>query len=173
MMEQCDTLLMVGSNFPYSEWLPEEGKARGVQIDLDGRRLSLRYPMEVPLQGDAAATLRALIPHLQRKTDRSWRTQIEKNVAQWWQTLEKRAMMSADPINPQRLFWELSSRLPDHCILSSDSGSAANWYARDLEAAQRHDGHAVRRAGQHGAGRAVRDRRQVLSSGAAGDRTGR
>ncbi len=133
MMEQCDTLLMVGSNFPYSEWLPEEGKARGVQIDLDGRRLSLRYPMEVPLQGDAAATLRALIPHLQRKTDRSWRAQIEKNVAQWWQTLEKRAMMNADPINPQRLFWELSSRLPANCILSSDSGSAANWYARDLK----------------------------------------
>ncbi len=133
MMEQCDTLLMVGSNFPYSEWLPEEGKARGVQIDLDGRRLSLRYPMEVPLQGDAAATLRALIPHLQRKTDRSWRAQIEESVAQWWQTLEKRAMMSADPINPQRLFWELSSRLPTNCILSSDSGSAANWYARDLK----------------------------------------
>ncbi len=133
LMNQCDTLLMVGSSFPYSEFLPEEGQARGVQIDLDGRMLSIRYPMEVSLVGDSAETLRALIPKLQRKSDRDWREKIEKKVSQWWQVLEGRAHQGASPINPQRLFWELSSRLPDNCILASDSGSAANWYARDLK----------------------------------------
>jgi pyruvate dehydrogenase (quinone) len=89
--------------------------------------------MEVPLVGDSAETLRALIPLLTRKTDRSWRETIEKNIADWWKVLEARAMNSADPINPERVFWELSPRLPENCILSSDSGSAANWFARDLK----------------------------------------
>jgi pyruvate dehydrogenase (quinone) len=132
MMTECDTLLMVGSAFPYSEFLPKEGQARGVQVDIDGRMLSLRYPMELNLVGDSRETLRALIPHLRRKTDRGWRETIEKNVAKWWKVLEERAMAKADPINPQRVFWELSSRLPERAILTCDSGSAANWYARDL-----------------------------------------
>lgn len=133
MMDACDTLLMVGSNFPYSEFLPPEGQARGVQIDIDGRMLSIRYPMEVSLVGDSKETLRALIPQLRRKDDRGFREHIQHNVAEWWKTLEERAMNSADPINPQRVFWELSPRLPDDCIITSDSGSAANWYARDLK----------------------------------------
>jgi pyruvate dehydrogenase (quinone) len=133
LMEGCDTLLMVGSGFPYSEFLPKEGQARGVQIDLDGRQLGLRYPMEVNLVGDSAETLRALIPLLKRKTDRSWRDEIENGIAEWWKVLENRAMNSAEPINPQRVFWELSPRLPDRCILTSDSGTAANWFARDLK----------------------------------------
>jgi pyruvate dehydrogenase (quinone) len=133
MMTECDTLLMVGSNFPYSEFLPKEGQARGVQIDIDGRLLSIRYPMEVNLMGDSAETLRALIPLLKRKEDRSWRQMLEKEIEEWWKVLEARAMNSADPINPQRVFWELSPRLPDNCILSSDSGSSANWFARDLK----------------------------------------
>ncbi len=133
MMNDCDTLLMVGSNFPYSEFLPPEGQARGVQIDIDGRMLSIRYPMEVSLVGDSKETLRALIPQLRRKQDRGFREHIEHNVAEWWKTLEERAMNSADPINPQRVFWELSPRLPDDCIITADSGSAANWYARDLK----------------------------------------
>lgn len=133
MMNECDTLLMVGSSFPYSEFLPEEGRARGVQIDIDGRMLSLRYPMEVGLVGDSKETLRALMPRLQRKSQRAWRDKIEKNVADWWRLLEARALTDARPINPQRLFWELSPRLPDNCILASDSGSAASWYARDLK----------------------------------------
>jgi pyruvate dehydrogenase (quinone) len=133
LMTECDTLLMVGSNFPYSEFLPKEGQARGVQIDIDGRMLGIRYPMEVNLVGDAAETLRVLLPYLERKTDRSWRDRIEKGVREWWEILEARAMNDADPINPQRVFWELSSRLPDDCILTSDSGSAANWFARDLK----------------------------------------
>ena len=133
LMMNCDTLLMIGSSFPYSEFLPKEGQARGVQIDIDGKLLSMRYPMEVPLVGDSQETLRALIPLLTRKTDRSWRETIEKNIADWWKVLEARAMNSADPINPQRVFWELSPRLPENCILTSDSGSAANWFARDLK----------------------------------------
>ena len=133
MMSECDTLLMVGSGFPYSEFLPKEGQARGVQIDIDPRMVSLRYPMEINLIGDAKETLGALLPHLERKTDRSWREAIERNVSRWWRVLESRAMNEAKPINPQRVFWELSPRLPDGCILTSDSGSAANWYARDLK----------------------------------------
>ncbi|GEJ59041.1 thiamine pyrophosphate-requiring protein [Anaeromyxobacter diazotrophicus] len=133
LMMECDTLLMVGSSFPYSEFLPTEGQARGVQIDLDGRLLSLRYPMELALVGDAKETLRALAPRLRRKTDRGWREKLEKEVARWWRVLETRAMAKANPVNPQRVYWELSPRLPDGCILCADSGSSANWYARDLK----------------------------------------
>jgi pyruvate dehydrogenase (quinone) len=133
LMMDCDTLLMVGSSFPYAEFLPEEGKARGVQIDIDGRQLGLRYPMEVNLTGDSRSTLAALLPLLERKTDRSWREQIEGGVARWWETLEARALADAEPLNPQRVFWELSPRLPENCLLAVDSGSATNWYARDLK----------------------------------------
>jgi len=133
MMNECDTLLMVGSSFPYSEFLPPEGKARGVQIEIDPKLVSIRYPMEVNLIGDSAETLRALIPLLERKADGSWRSQIEERVADWWKVLEARAMNEAKPINPQRVFWELSPRLPDNCIIVADSGSAANWFARDLK----------------------------------------
>jgi pyruvate dehydrogenase (quinone) len=133
MMANCDTLLVVGSSFPYSEFLPAEGQARGVQIDIDGRMLSLRYPMEVNLVGDSAETLRALVPYLERKRDRTWREWIEAAMARWWKVLEGRAMNHGKPINPQRVFWELSPRLPDHSIIAADSGSVANWFARDLK----------------------------------------
>ena len=133
LMSGCDTLLMVGSSFPYAEFLPEEGDARGVQIDIDARMIGIRYPMEANLVCDSAQTLRALIPLLERKADRSWREQIESGVADWWEVLEARALKDADPINPQRVFWELSSRLPDDCILSADSGTVADWFARDLK----------------------------------------
>src|SRR4051812_885652 len=113
LMQGCDTLLMVGSSFPYSEFLPQEGKARGVQIDIDGRMLNIRYPMEVGLVGDAKSTLEELLPLLEHKSDRKWREGIEKNVAHWWKLMEERAMLDADPINPQRLFWELNRYLPD------------------------------------------------------------
>jgi pyruvate dehydrogenase (quinone) len=133
LMSNCDTLLMIGSGFPYSEFLPKEGQARGVQIDIDPGMLSLRYPMEVPLVGDAKETLRALLPLLEPKRDRSWRQTIEKHVAEWWTVLQSRAMASANPVNPQRVVWELSPRLPERAIITSDSGSCANWYARDLK----------------------------------------
>ncbi len=132
LMEGCDTLLMVGSNFPYSEWLPEPGSARGVQIDIDARLIGNRYPMEVNLVGDAADTLRALIPLLARKEDRSWREEIESGVARWWRILDEQAKQPADPINPQLVFHELSSRLPDGAILTADSGSSTDWWARHL-----------------------------------------
>ena len=132
LMSWCDTLLMVGSSFPYSEFLPEEGQARGVQIDVDAKMIGIRYPMEVQLVGDARETLRALLPRLEPKEDRSWQERIAENVEHWWELVEQRAFEDANPINPQRVFWELSSRLPDGCILTSDSGSAANWFARDL-----------------------------------------
>ncbi|MGH6610136.1 MAG: thiamine pyrophosphate-requiring protein [Burkholderiaceae bacterium] len=133
MMTECDTLLMVGSAFPYSEFLPKEGKARGVQIDIKPRMLNLRYPMEVGLVGDSKATLAALLPLLQQKQRGKWRETIEDNVARWWRVLDARAMNEAKPINPQRVFYELSSRLPDDCILTCDSGSAADWYARHIK----------------------------------------
>lgn len=133
MMMGCDTLLVVGSAFPYAEFYPKEGQARGVQIDIDGRMLGLRYPMEVNLKGDSKETLRALLPLLHRKTDRSWANMLEQGIAHWWRVIEKQAMRSANPINPERVFWELSPRLPDRCILSADSGTAANWYARDVK----------------------------------------
>jgi pyruvate dehydrogenase (quinone) len=133
LMQDCDTLLMVGSSFPYSEFLPEEGNARGVQIDIDGKMLGIRYPMEVNLVGDSAETLRALIPRLHRKEDRSWRERIEGEIKEWWNLMEHRAQLSANPINPQLVFHELSKRLPDRAILTSDSGSSANWFARDIK----------------------------------------
>jgi pyruvate dehydrogenase (quinone) len=132
MMAGCDTLLMVGSNFPFADWLPEEGQARGVQIDIDGRLIGMRYPMEVALVGDSRHTLRALLPLLERKEDRSWREGIEEDVERWWRLMEERATMPGDPINPMRVFQELSPLLPDGCILTADSGTAANWWARHL-----------------------------------------
>lgn len=133
LMMECDTLLMVGTSFPYSEFLPKEGQAKAVQIDIDGRMLGLRYPTNINLHGDSKRTLQALIPLLERKTDRSWRNQIEKEIERWWKVVEARAMNSADPINPQRVFWELSARLPDNCIITADSGSTASWFARDIK----------------------------------------
>jgi len=132
LMENCDTLFMIGTSFPYSEWLPKEGQARGVEIDLDGRLIGIRYPMEVHLVGDAHDTLRELIPLLERKEDRSWREKIEGEVEEWWRVLEDRAMMDADPMNPQRVVHELSKQLPGDAIVTADSGSSTNWWARQL-----------------------------------------
>ena len=134
LMTECDTLLMIGSGFPYSEFLPKEGAARGVQIDIKADMLSLRYPMEVNLVGDSAHTLRALLPMLDAKPDRAWREKIEGWTKKWWKTLEERALEKADAgVNPQRTVWELSPRIPANAIVTSDSGSCANWYARDLK----------------------------------------
>ena len=133
MMMECDTLLMVGTSFPYGEFLPKEGQARGIQIDIDGRMLGLRYPTELNLIGDSAQTLRALIPYLYRKTDRSWREKIEKNIRDWWNVVETRAMESAEPLNPERVFLELSKRVPDNAIMTADAGTTANWYGRIIK----------------------------------------
>jgi pyruvate dehydrogenase (quinone) len=133
LMQECDTLLMIGSSFPYSEYLPPIGKARGVQIDLDARMLGIRYPMEVNLVGDAKATLEALTPLLVARSAGAWRKSIEERVVSWRKLMDERAHAAANPINPQLLFWELSQRLPDRAIVTADSGSSANWFARDLK----------------------------------------
>ncbi|SFW85888.1 thiamine pyrophosphate-requiring protein [Amycolatopsis australiensis] len=132
LMRDCDTLLIVGSNFPYSQFLPDFGQARAVQIDLDGKFIGMRYPTEVNLVGDSAATLRALLPRLTSKPDRSWRETIEKNVASWWETVDKEAAVDADPVNPMAVVSELSKRIPENAIVTADSGSSTNWYARNL-----------------------------------------
>lgn len=132
LMQDCDTLLMVGSSFPYTEFLPKEGQARGVQIDLDAGMLGLRYPMEVNLVGDAAATLAALLPRLEAKSDRSWRDTIQAGVKASHEEIRGMAQTPAEPINPQRVAFELSQRLPDRCIVTADSGTTTVWYARDL-----------------------------------------
>ncbi|WP_445503296.1 thiamine pyrophosphate-requiring protein [Microvirga sp. G4-2] len=132
LMQDCDTLLMVGSSFPYVEFLPKEGKARGVQIDRDAGMLGLRYPMEVNLLGDTAATMAALLPLLDEKQDRSWREMIEASVSASQEEIRGMAMAPAEPINPQRVALELSQRLPDGCIVTADSGTTTVWYARNL-----------------------------------------
>ena len=131
LMNRCDTLLMIGTGFPWSEFLPKTGAARAVQIDVDPAMLSLRYPCDVNLHGTAKETLQLLMPMLERKADREWLREIEAGMSDWWQTLEARAMTKAHPVNPQRVVWEMSPRLPDNAIVTSDSGSCANWYARD------------------------------------------
>ncbi|MBV9212817.1 MAG: thiamine pyrophosphate-requiring protein [Actinobacteria bacterium] len=132
MMGGCDTLLMIGSNFPFADWLPSEGQARGVQIDIDGRLVGLRYPMEVALVGDARDTLRALLPLLERKDDRGWREDIEAGVERWRRQLAERARVPGNPINPMLVFEELSPLLPEGSILTADSGTCANWWARHI-----------------------------------------
>ncbi len=132
LMMGCDTLLTVGSNFPYTQFMPALDQTRAVQIDRSGKWIGMRYPYELNLVGDAKATLQALLPRLQRKPDRSWRESIEKSVADWWDVMERQALIEADPVNPMLVFHELSKRLPDNAIVAADSGSAANWYARQL-----------------------------------------
>ncbi|MGY5012470.1 thiamine pyrophosphate-requiring protein [Streptomyces sp. 900105755] len=133
MMRDCDTLLVIGSSFPYTQFLPAFGKARAVQIDIDPHMVGLRYPFEVNLVGDAARTLRRLLPLLDQMEDPSWRETIESNVRDWWEVMERRAAVKADPINPEYVAHALGGLLPDDVILSADSGSAANWYARHLK----------------------------------------
>ncbi len=133
LMMGCDTLFIVGSSFPYGQFLPPWDQARAVQIDIDAGMLGMRYPLEVGLNGDAKDTLTRMLPLLQRKSDRSWEKKITGEIGDWWKLMDERAHAKADPINPQLPFWELNSRLPDDAILSSDSGSSANWYARDVK----------------------------------------
>jgi pyruvate dehydrogenase (quinone) len=132
LMENCDALLMVGTSFPYAEWLPKEGQAKCVEIDIDASMIGIRYPVDVFLIGDSKATLTELNGRLKRKEDRSWRGTVEANVREWWRVLGDRAMMDADPMNPQRVVHELSERLPDDAIVTADSGSSTNWWARQL-----------------------------------------
>lgn len=133
LMSECDTLLMIGSTFPYSEFLPKEGQAKGVQIDIAPEMLSLRYPMDVALVGDASETLRALMPFLIGKDRSAWRQRVEENVASWWKEEEARAKLEADPLNPEYFFWELSDRLPDRSVFAVDTGMSTTFFARAVK----------------------------------------
>ncbi|WP_055493804.1 thiamine pyrophosphate-requiring protein [Streptomyces sp. TP-A0356] len=132
LMRDCDTLLTIGSSFPYSQFLPDFGKARGVQIDIDPHMVGMRYPYEVNLVGDAKATLERLIPLLDEDRGREWYDTVCANVARWREVMERRARLSADPINPEYVARALDPLLPSDAIITSDSGSVANWYARHL-----------------------------------------
>jgi pyruvate dehydrogenase (quinone) len=132
LMTGCDTLLMVGTNEPWTEFLPAPGQARAVQIDVDGRRLGGRYPTEVNLLGDSGETLRALLPMLASKADRSWYDEVTGQVRRWRELLARLAAEPADPVNPQQVFAELNSRLPEDALLAVDVGSVTYWYAREL-----------------------------------------
>ncbi|MFJ9098910.1 thiamine pyrophosphate-requiring protein [Streptomyces sp. NPDC102405] len=133
LMRDCDTLLTIGSSFPYTQFLPEFGKARGVQIDIDPHMIGMRYPYEVNLVGDAKATLQRLIPMLDvERGGREWFDTVCGNVTRWREVMERRAQQSADPINPEYVAHALDPLLPDNAIVTSDSGSTANWYARHL-----------------------------------------
>ncbi|MGN8159070.1 thiamine pyrophosphate-requiring protein [Salinisphaera sp. SWV1] len=133
MMAGCDTLLMIGTRFPYAEFLPADDQARAVQIDIDAEALGLRYPTEVNLHGEAKATAAALTERVSRKTDRKWQNKLIEKTRAWWGTMAERAQMSADPVNPQAIFAELSNRMPSDIMLTCDVGSATNWYARYLK----------------------------------------
>jgi len=132
MMNECDALLMVGTCYPYSEFLPKEGQARGIQIDIDARNVGLRFPTEVNLIGDSRQTLAALLPLLKPKSGTAWREKIAKNLKDWYADEEARSNVTGEKINPQRVFWELSERLPSDAILTGDAGTATNWFARNI-----------------------------------------
>src|SRR3954451_3436901 len=133
MVMNCDCLFMIGTSFPYAEWLPKEGQAKCVEIDIDARMIGIRYPVDVPLIGDSRETLQALIPLLRRKEERSWRAEIEDNVQEGWRVLEKRSHEGMEPMTPSRVLWELSAVLPDDAVVTADSGSSTNWWARELK----------------------------------------
>ena len=131
-METCDTLLMVGTSFPYIEFLPKPGEARGIQIELDPTRLGLRYPIEVGLAGDSQRTLRALIPMLQRHDDRRFLETAQQGMVEWWALMEERGTRPDIPMKPQVVAWELGKRLRDDAIVCADSGTIATWWARQI-----------------------------------------
>jgi len=133
LMKGCDTLLMIGTTFPYSEFLPKEGQAKCVQIDIDPTMLSLRYPADVALVGDATATLAALLPLLEQKPRDGWRETIEKNVAAMWEEEGRKAHIEAKPLNPEQFFWDLTERLPENAVIAADTGMSTTFFARAVK----------------------------------------
>jgi pyruvate dehydrogenase (quinone) len=133
-LEACDTLLMVGTSFPYIEFLPKPRQAQAVQIDIDSMRIGLRYPVDVGLVGDSGRTLRSLLPLLKKKDDRSFLKQAQDGMKDWWALMEERGTRQDKPLKPQFVAWELGKRLSDAAIVSSDSGTIATWWARQIRA---------------------------------------
>ena len=131
-LQDCDTLLMIGTAFPYMEFLPKPGQARAVQIDIDPTRVGLRYPVEVGLAGDSRRTLEMLLPLLERKEDRSFLEKAQFGMQKWWKLMQERGTRSDKPMKPQVVAWELGNRLRDDAIISCDSGTIATWFARQI-----------------------------------------
>jgi pyruvate dehydrogenase (quinone) len=131
-MEDCDTLLIVGSAFPYIEFLPKPDQAKGVQIDFDPKQIGLRFPVEVGLVGDSRQTLQALVPLLKPKSDKRFLQQAQAGMKDWWELMEKRATRRDKPMKPQVVAWELGKRLRNDAIVSCDSGTIATWWARQI-----------------------------------------
>src|SRR5581483_11798189 len=131
-LEECDTLLVVGSSFPYIEFLPRPGQARGVQIELDPMRVGLRYPVEVGLVGDSRRTLQALLPLLHRQQDRGFLERAQRGMRDWWRLMEERGTRADTPMKPQVVAWELGKRLRDDAVVTCDSGTVATWWARHI-----------------------------------------
>jgi pyruvate dehydrogenase (quinone) len=131
-IENCDTLFIVGSSFPYIEFYPKPGKARGVQIDLDPTRIGLRYPVEVGLVGDSQRTLQNLLPMVDRKEERSFLEKAQEAMKDWWKLMEERGTREDTPMKPQVVAWELGKRLREDAIVSCDSGTIATWWARQI-----------------------------------------
>src|SRR5581483_7725509 len=135
-MEDCDTLLMVGTSFPYMEFLPTPGQARGVQIDVDPARIGLRYPVEAGLVGDSRSTLAELLPRLRRKENRAFLQKAQEGMKEWWTLMEERGTRMDKPMKPQVVAWELGKQLRDDAIVSCDSGTVSTWFARQIKARQ-------------------------------------
>jgi pyruvate dehydrogenase (quinone)/pyruvate oxidase len=133
-MDNCETLLIVGASFPYIEFYPKPGSARAVQIEIDPKRIGLRYPVEVGLVGDSRRTLRELLPMLRRKDDRAFLEKAQEGMKDWWKRIEEEGTRTDTPMKPQVLAWELGKRLADNAIVSSDSGTMTTWFARQIPA---------------------------------------
>ena len=133
LTQECDVWLQVGTNFPYTQFVPPFDQAVGIEIDISAHNIGLRFPNKVNLVGDSKSTLARLLPKLERKSDRSFREKIEKEIGDWWNLMEERAGMDADPVNPQTVFWKMNEHLPDDTIITADSGSSTNWFARYLK----------------------------------------
>jgi pyruvate dehydrogenase (quinone) len=131
-MESCDTLLMVGTSFPYLEYLPKPGDAKGIQIELDPKRIGLRFPVDVGLVGDSRRVLRELLPRLKRKENRSFLEKAQKGMEDWRKVMKERATRRDVPMKPQVIAHELGQRLSDNAIVSCDSGTIATWWARHI-----------------------------------------
>jgi pyruvate dehydrogenase (quinone)/pyruvate oxidase len=131
-MESCDTLLMVGTSFPYLEYLPKPGDAKGVQIELDPKRIGLRFPVDIGLVGDSRRVLRELLPRLKRKEDRSFLEKAQKGMEDWRKVMKERATRRDVPMKPQVIAHELGQRLANNAIVSCDSGTITTWWARHI-----------------------------------------
>ncbi len=133
-MESCDTLLIVGAAFPYIEFYPKPGSVRAIQVEIDPKRIGLRYPVEVGLVGDSKRTIQELLPLLRRKDDRGFLEKAQDGMKDWWKLMEERGTRTDTPMKPQVLAWELGKRLADNAIVSSDSGTNTTWFARQIPA---------------------------------------